>query len=260
MTAPANMYGNLSDSVSANLTQLGIGGSLLETNFEYGMNGSINNSINVQSNVRIFGNLLDANQSLGLPSSFNILITGNTGSMTTQQASGNLYSNVDGNTCYQKIFYNTDSPNQWNRLINANINSNVCVNASTDPCDQVGNPNPIVVGGPTNAQTNEAYRHQFQLKKNSNSLAYQDPIYIARVSRFGKNLSDLSGGIIASNVSLHSFTGSFAASIPTDNSLYANGNTISSINITGNINSLGVTVFNSNFLTGNLYSSSGLGD
>ena len=261
MTAPANVYGNLSADVNANLTQLGIGGSLLEKNFAYNVNGYVNNTINVQSNVCIYGNLSNANQlnsvNNGLPSSFNTVITGNSAGMSIQAASGSLYSNVDGNTCYQRIFYNTDNRTQWNRLINATINGNVCVNASVDPCDQVGNPNPIfqsnTVLTTASVQTNEAYRHQFQLRKNNNSLAYQDPIYIARVSRFGKNLSDLSGGIIASNVSLHSFTGNFAASLPGDNSLYAKGNTISSINITGNINNPGVKVFNSNFLTGNLY-------
>jgi hypothetical protein len=255
MTAPANVYGNLSAAINANLTQLGIGGSLLETNFAYNVNGYLNNTINVQSNVRIFGNLSNANQLAGLPSSFNTVITGNSVGMTIQAASGTT-ANVDGNTCYQKIFYNTDNRTQWNRLINATINGNVCVNASVDPCDQVGNPNPIFTSNTTlttaSVQTNEAYRHQFQLRKNNNSLAYQDPIYIARVSRFGKNLSDNLGGIVASNVSLHSFTGNFAASLPGDNSLYAKGNTISSINITGNINNPGVKVFNSNFLTGNL--------
>jgi hypothetical protein len=256
MTAPANVYGNLSANLTANLTQLGIGGSLLETNFEYGMNGSIN----VQSNVSIFGNILNANQSDGLPQSFLINITGNSAGMTTQAQNGNT-ANVDGNTCYQKLFYNTDSRTQWNRLINANINSNVCVNASTDPCDLYGNPNPIFQSNTSlsaaNALYNEAYRHQFQLRKNNNSLAYQDPIYIARVSRFGKSLSDNKGNVISSNVSLHSFTGNFAAAIPSDNSLYAKGNTLSAINITGNIKAPEVAVFNSNFITGKLYSGVG---
>ena len=255
MTAPANVYGNLSANadISNSLMSLGIGGSLLDTNFEY--INRISGNINIQSNVRLMGNISDADMSAWLPRSLLVNPIGNT--TTEQAASGSLYANVDGNTAYNKLFYNDDTRTQWNRLINANLRGNVMVTASCDPCDQFGDANPLSIGLNGNAFTNEAYRHQFQLKKNSRALAKQNPIYIARVSRFGKSLSDNQNGNIVSRVSMHSFTGNFAASIPGDNSLYAGANIISNISITGNISMPSVVVINSNFRSGNLVNPEG---
>ena len=259
MTAPANVYGNLSANanISTSLLSLGIGGSLLDTNFVY---DNINSNINVQSNVRVMGNLGNIDMSAHLPSAFFVNAAGNV--ITEQTANGSQFANVNGNTGYYRLFYNDSATTtQWNRLINANLSvtsGNVMVTASCDPCDHRGNANPIALGLTGNARTNEAYRHQFQLRKNSNALAKQNPIYIARVSRFGKSISDNQNGDIVSKLSIHSFTGNFAASIPSDNSLYAGANVITGINITGNISMPSVVVFNSNFMTGNLAGLGGL--
>ena len=269
MTAPANVYGNLSSNIDANLTQLGVGGSLSENNFVYeNITGTIGpNAINVQSNVNIMGNIGNANMSSWLPSSLFVNALGNVMSEQSKLAGAALgAANVDGNTAYQKLFYNNDPRTQWNRLINANLAGNIMVTASCDPCDKDGDANPLVISSkdntnvPRNSYTNEAYRHQFQLRNNNNALAKQNPIYIARVSRFGQNLTDNQNGNIVSKLSFHSFTGNFAASIPSDNSIYAGANVLTSLSVTGNILLPQVTVFNSNFTTGILFQNGVVGN
>ena len=271
MTRPACVYGNLSNKITANLTQLGIGGSLAETDFIYkNISGTAvaPYAINVQSNVNIMGNIVDANMSASLPKAFHVNAVGNVMNEQTTQIIGITVgaANVDGNTAYQKLFYNNDPRTQWNRLVNANLNGNIMVTASCDPCDELGVANPLVISSKAdsnvvrNAQTNEAYRHQFQLRKNDNVLAKQNPIYIARVSRFGQNLTDNQNGNIVSKLSMHSFTGNFAASIPSDNSIYAGANVLTALSVTGNIKMPDVTVFNSNFTTGILFQNGVVGN
>jgi hypothetical protein len=234
------VYGNVASS-------LGVGGSL-STDFAYRASSS---GINVQSNVAIYGNLNDSNISNHLPSAFASTISGNVLSIVPPNGTT---ANVNGKaTCFQKVQYNDSNINKWNRLINATINGNSYVNASTDPCDFNGNAVHNQITNLTgNAYTNEAFRHQFQLKLNSN-LTSQNPIYVARISRFGQRLSDNKGGNISSNLAIHSFSSNFFASIPSDNEVYASGNLISNINITGNIIGQDLVMFNTNFASGNLY-------
>ena len=243
----AIVYGN----INAGLGNLGISGSL-NKNFTYQAG-----TINVQSNVTIRGNLTDTLSLGGLPAAFAGTIDGNI--LATSVANGTT-ANVNGNaTCYQNVQYSDSSVNPWNRLINATLGSAAFVNASTDPCDlngsAVNNARSTSVG---TASTNEAYRHQFQLRKNNKAASSQNPIYIARISRFGQRLSDNKSNAIASNLTLNSFTSNLFASIPSDNSLYAGANVITGLNITGNINATSLVVFNSNFASGQLYPAGGV--
>jgi hypothetical protein len=243
------VYGN---AVTEDLKDMGVGGSLVK-DFKY----DSSKSINVQSNVTIYGNRSDSDLSSYLPTAYARNISGNVLSIS---AADGTTANVNGNaTCFQKVQYNDSTVNPWNRLINATVNSKPYVNASTDPCDFNGNAvNNQITNLPGTEYTNEAFRHQFQLRKNTNSTS-QNPIYVARISRFGQRLSDDKGNVISSNLAIQHFSSNFFASIPSDNSLYAGGNLISAISITGNIvGESELRVFNSNFTSGKLYPAGGV--
>jgi len=251
MSGFSAVYGNVakiaSETDTTPMSQIGICGSLNNTNFAYNPAG-VNGNINISSNVVILGNLNDAFISSfnGLAFSSNI-ISGNVLNFVPASA-GN--ANIDANgTCFQQVSYS-----KWNRLINANIAGNVLINASTDPCDLAGNAvNNVLDSLNGNALTNEAFRHQFKLRANTQTTSPNNPIYIARVSRFGKSLSDNLQGNLSSKVSTHSFRSNFFASMPSDNQIYANVNLLTGISVSGNITQPGQVVFNSNFTSGNLY-------
>ena len=236
MTNPAPVYGNITAG------QVGISGSLVN-GFQHTNRASGN--INVSSNVFLRANGLSVSElPLNLQKTFNGNVTQNSG-----------FGNVDNNTCNKVLRLNSNvAAPVWNRLINANINGNVLVNCSTDPCDLNGAAipsSPFTSSG--NAITNEVYREQVAVKLNPSispaDLSINNPVYIASVSPFGSNLSGTVG--IAENISLHSFTGNFFANLPSDNTLYANGNLLTGVSISGNINPLSLSLFNSNVLVEN---------
>lgn len=255
MTGNSAVYGNV--AAGASMNQLGICGSLKNRNFAYNDTvASGSNAINVSSNVLIYGNSELARAPL-LPwtaSAFssNLSVNGNLLTLVDATSVETLKANISANgTCFQQVSYTN-----WNRLINANINANLFVNASTDPCDLNGAPVNIALNAAGNVLTNEAYRHQFRLRANTQQTASSNnPIYIARVSRFGTSLSDNQNNVYASKISLHSFSSNFFASLPSDNQIYAGTNLITGINLNGNVKTPGLVVFNSNFTSGNLFGS-----
>lgn len=229
MVNPAPVYGDIDNG------QVGLAGSL-SYEFSY-LNDA---EINVSSYVNVSANPIVA----ALPSNIQINFDG-----AKTSASG--YGNVDGNTCGKVLKLTTDdNAPVWNRLINANINGTVLVNCSTDPCDLIGNPIPSVPSSANagTAVSNEAYREQIAVKSDpaTTNLSINNPVYIARVSPFGTNLTGTSG--VAENIKIHSFTGNFFANLPADNVLYANGNIMTSLSISGNINNYELSLFNSNVL------------
>ena len=253
MSGFSAVYGNVSKNASETdttpMSQMGICGSLNNTNFAYNPAG-VNGNINVGSSVVILGNLNDAFISSFNGLAFSSNISGNVLNFVPASA-GN--ANIDANgTCFQQVSYS-----KWNRLINANIDGNVLINASTDPCDLNGRAlTNVLTNVNGNALTNEAFRHQFKLRANTQTASPNNPIYIARVSRFGKSLSDNLQGNLAPKVSIHSFTSNFFASMPSDNQIYANVNLLTGISVSGNLTQPGQVVFNSNFTSGNLYAGS----
>lgn len=250
MSGFSSVYGNLApintESGTASMQAIGICGSLRNTAFTY--QTALSGNINISSNVVILGNSQDAviSQFNGLAFSSNI--SGNVLNFVPASA-GNANINANG-TCFQQISYS-----DWNRLINANIGGTVLINASTDPCDLYGNAvNNVLSSVNGNALTNEAFRHQFKLRANAQTASTNNPIYIARVSRFGTSLNDgVLNGNLSSKVSMHSFTSNFFASLPSDNQIYANTNLLTGIYLSGNITQPSQIVFNSNFTSGNLY-------
>jgi hypothetical protein len=250
MTGNSAVYGNV--AAGATMNQLGICGSLKNTNFAYSDGANL---INVSSNVLIYGNSQQARAPL-IPwtasafSSNLSTVNGNLLTLVPATSTELLKANINANgTCFQQVSYTN-----WNRLINANINANVFVNASTDPCDFNGAPVNVALGASGNVLTNEAYRHQFRLRANTQQTASaNNPIYIARVSRFGTSLSDNNNNVYASKLSLHSFSNNFFASVPSDNQIYAGTNLITGISLSGNVKTPGQVVFNSNFTSGNLF-------
>lgn len=230
MTNPAPVYGDIINK------QVGLAGSLVN-GFSY--NGS--GSINVDSNVNVYTTPVNVALSSHIQMNFD-------GSKTNNVVS---YGNVDGNTCGRVLKLTTnDAKPVWNRLINAKVDQNVLVNCSTDPCDLNGAAirlNSSDVSG--TAVSNEAYREQVAVKSNplTSNLNINNPVYIARVSPFGTNLTGTTG--VVENVKLHSFTGSFFANLPADNVIYANGNLLTNLSISGSINTPSLSLFNSNVLT-----------
>lgn len=224
------IYGDINSNV------LGVAGSL-NNGMSYNSNVQValSGSINVSSNLTYFSGNATLALAPGLPTQLNgANVDARTANITLLQA------NVAGST------YN------WNRLVNANINGNVVVNASCDPCDTTGVaialPNTFLSG---NATTNELYRHQFSLKTNDDAekVKSHNPIYLVRLERFGKNrtvTNSLSGSLFASK-----FTDAFysnVANIAADNMIYSNSLTnCSKIEIMGNIQSNKVNVINSQF-------------
>ena len=230
MTNPAPVYGDITNK------QVGLAGSLVN-GFSY--NGS--GIINVDSNVKVYTTPVNA----ALPSHIQMNFDG---SKTNNIVS---YGNVDGNTCGRVLNLTTnDAKPVWNRLINAKVGQNALVNCSTDPCDLNGDAIKFLSSDASGtALTNEAYREQVAVKSNplSSNLNINNPVYIARVSPFGTNLTGTAG--VFENVKLHSFTGSFFANLPADNVIYANGNLLTSLSISGSINTPALSLFNSNVLT-----------
>lgn len=225
---PAPIYGN----INANL--LGISGSLNDgMYYNTNPNTALSGSINVSPNLTYF-----------------------TGNVTTAIAPGLpsvLYgANVDARTGSTLFNFATSSNYNWNRLVNANINGTVVVNASTDPCDTTGAPislpNTFLSG---NAYTNELYRHQFSVKRavNNNEVKSRNPIYVVRVERFGRNTTvsnSLNESLFATQ-----FTEAFysnVANIAADNIIYSNSITnCSKIEISGNIIGSGINIINGNY-------------
>lgn len=231
MSDPAPVYGNI------NAKETGLAGSLQNG---FILSASVNGAINVDSNVRVTSVAANIKSQLGN----NIQMNGN---IKTRLANG--FGNVDGNTCGKtlQLTSNVSAP-VWNRLINANINGSTLVNCSTDPCDINGAAIPFNTADLTgNAISNEAYREQVAVKSNVDASSnINNPVYIARVSQFGTNLSGTAGFV--DNIKLHSFTGNFFSNLSADNVLYANGNVMTSLTITGNVNNPALSLFNSNVL------------
>ena len=257
-----SVYGN--SNVDAELNQLGWAGSLNNA-FVYnrfGLQGPPG-SINVDGNVSVFANSEQSNVTNVPDLNGNLYLNGN---IKTTGATGNPDGNVVISNAYSttKLFLSNTSTTKWNRLINANINNNVMVTASTDPCDMTGNAiNDVPTVALGTAQTNEAYRYQFAVKRNAQTVSNENPIYMGRISRFGTNLSDVSG-TMSSVMTVDSFTSNFFANLPSDNLVYYNKDKpLSEMSITGTYKSTNVVPFSSNYLdinignmSGNLLSSS----
>lgn len=233
MTNTAPVYGNI------NASQVGVAGSLVN-GFNY-VSGS-DGSINIDSNVNVTSNGRNVSS---LPSNLQKLPNG-----TVQNNAG--FGNVNNNTCDRIIrVTSNDAAPVWNRLINARLNGNALVNCSTDPCDLNGAAipsSPSTSAG--DAVSNEVYREQLAVKLNSSNqsnLSINNPVYIASVSPFGSSLSGTAG--VVENMTLHSFTGNFFANLPADNVIYANGNVLTGLSISGSVNNATISLFNSNVLT-----------
>jgi hypothetical protein len=227
------VYGNLN---AASASKVGIAGTL--TNGMYytaGVDGSINvsaNLVNLDSSKISNGNLVAAGI---LPSSINTI---NVNGLTANLDLSNFYANTVSQTPV------------WNRLINSNIGANVLVNASTDPCDINGEAITTQAGLAGNARNNEEYRHQFAIRSNpsAQNVDVTNPAYVIRLERFGKNIT--STGSLNGNVVMQGFTKQFFSNVRGwDNSIYANGNILSSITITGNVANPDVQLLNGNFYT-----------
>ena len=243
---PLNATLNTTIEIYGNFTGnfVGTSGSLI-SNLIYGNAGlntvhaNLKGNINVSSSLKFFTANVIEGIAPGLPTSINgVNVDPRTANITLLQA------NVSAST------YN------WNRLINANVNTNVVVNASTDPCDITGNAvgNVTAVG---DAMNNELYRHQFSLKTNPDAvnLKSYNPIYMVRLERFGRN-STVSDASLSGSLFATKFTSAFyanVANIAPDNIVYSNSLTnLSNISITGNINGNRLTVMNGNY-NGNVH-------
>jgi hypothetical protein len=234
MTNSSPIYGNISAS------QVGVAGSLFTGGFNY-VSGS-DGSINVDSIVNVISNGRPVNS---LPNNLQKLSNGN-----VQNNAG--FGNVINNTCDRILrVTNNDAAPVWNRLINARLNGNALVNCSTDPCDLFGRAIPSSpYSSSSDAVSNELYREQLAVKLNSispSNLNINNPSYIASVSQFGSNLSGTAG--VVENMTLHSFSGNFFANLPADNVIYANGNVLTGLSISGSVNNATLSLFNSNVLT-----------
>ena len=217
------IYGNIATNT------VGISGSLAN-GFSYV--NALTGNINVNANLN---NYSGGNLTSGFPVSLNgITVDVRTANVNLLQA------NV------------TSESYQWNRLINANIASDVLVNASCDPCDTNGNPNRLPNQIGANALTNELYRHQFSVKTNLNATGInsENPVYMVRLERFGRNTS-VSSNSLAGNLYCGQFTTDFyanVANIANDNIVYANSLTnLKNIEITGNLIGNFLTTINGNF-------------
>ena len=245
------VYGN---ALHSNVSNIGWAGSL---NIDYTHTMGASGSINVSPNVSVFANLNQRNSASVPNLRGNLHLDGNVKYYNAAGESGDANGNVLIANAYStnKLFISNTATTKWNRLINANINSNVMVTASTDPCDMNGNAihlSPSANKILANAQSNEAYRHQFALKKNNENVSSQNPIYIGRISRFGTSLTDISGDL-SLICSVDSFTSNFFASLPSDNLVYGNpDNKLTEMSITGNYSSTDVVSFNSNYIDGNI--------
>jgi len=228
-----NIYGNINSNV---LNDVGISGSLLN-GFNYLDQGA--NSINVSSYLNNFNGNGNLATSGGFPSTINNV-------------------NVDTRTAQVSLLYSNSLSNsyQWNRLINANIAGNVLVNASCDPCDINGQASNIPQTEYSGAVSNELYRHQFAERGNINAsgIDLNNPIYMVRLERFGRNISSSSPGM-SGNVFLTQFTKEFFSSVSESaccNRVYANENNIlKEIQISGNVQQPTATIINNNFATNN---------
>jgi hypothetical protein len=234
-----NIYGNINSNL---LNDVGISGSLIN-GFYYLDQGS--NSINVSSNLYNFSGNGDLATNGGFPSQINSV-------------------NVDTRTAQVSLLYSNDQNQtyQWNRLINANIAGNVLVNASCDPCDVTGHAVPMVFcppGGecdPGSAYSNELYRHQFAERGNINAsgIDLNNPIYMVRLERFGRNISSSSPGLYG-NVFLTQFTKEFFSNVSECaccNRVYADSsNNLREIQISGSVLQPSPTIINNNFNNNN---------
>lgn len=252
----------------------------------------LNNRINITSNVSVYANSTIENKLTFNPHSGGgwLYIDGNV--KTIKLASDGINTNVSNILSSRTLFMSNMTTNhtRWNRLINANVGhmteagaivagtGNVIATASTDPCDYRGNAigysasilhssatNMVDLVKQANVATNEAYRYQFAIRRNQNSIVNENPIYIGRISRFGTKLNDVNGNI--SNImSIDSFSSNFFAHLPSDNEVYYNAvKAPTEFSITGNYKSTEVIPFGGNFggnyldgnvgnLTGNLFS------
>lgn len=256
------VYGNA--NINANLENLGWAGSL-DTQFVYEMR--LTGNINVSSNVSIFSNLKQADYMTPVPEYLRgnlagaLYLNGNVKNWKLTATTTDIedgYAVISNAYSTNKLFLSNAAQTKWNRLINANVNANVIVTASTDPCDIFGNANnrdvTIVAG---NAETNEVYRHQFAIKRNTETVSNENPIYIGRISRFGTSLKDVTG-TMSSVMAIDSFTSNFFANLPSDNLIYYNKNTpLTEMSITGSYKSTSVIPFSSNYLDSNIGNMSG---
>lgn len=239
------VYGN--GNIAGTLNMLGWAGSL---DVDFLANVALySGNINVSPSVSVFSNLnrADLNQA-DLTGWLKIdgLVK------TVQGAFAANFANIANVQAITKVFVSNTSTTKWNRLINANLSGNTVVTASCDPCDRVGKSIPFTVGGGNTIQTNEAYRYQFAVKRNAEIVSNENPIYIGRISRFGTNLSDVSG-TMASVMSIDGFTGNFYANLPSDNVIYVTPETkLTEMSITGNYKSTDVNLFNSNYKDSNI--------
>jgi hypothetical protein len=241
------MYGNL--NAGTLVGNIGLAGSL-KNGFVYNPS-ALTGNINVQSNISIFANSLLSNETNVPTLSGFLKLDGLTKQLSGTTATG--YKSIGNAYSIRNLKYSEDEPLAWNRLINANINGNVMVTASTDPCDINGNALPLTTNGTfANSLSNEAYRLQFQLKKNlTQTRSSENPIYIGRVSRFGTHLSDISG-TLSKNLAIHSFESNFFSNLPVDNSLYNNANVLTQMTINGNYTNAALQVFNANYTDSNI--------
>jgi hypothetical protein len=241
---PYNVYGN----ANGNVNYLGVSGSFTNANFVYS-NVAISN-INVSEwlwyNNNLGGGNLIANSSNKFPAQLN----------------GKL---VNGNVCNGNVVLSVNGNVEWNRLTNATFdysgigagNNNTgysnfmtLVNSSCDPCgaDGLAIPNYQTFGG-GNVYTNETYRHQFAVRGNANAVdgVLENPTYVVRVERFGKNVTQTN--VTGGNIYVDEFTSNFFANVVGwDNSIYDNGNVLQGVTFGGSYTSPQANVFNANFL------------
>jgi len=236
------------------LEHLGWAGSL-NKNFVYV--NALTGNINVDNSVSVFSNLEQSDVTNVSDLKGNLYLNGN---IKTTGATGNPDGNIVISNAYStnKLFLSNASTTKWNRLINANVNGNIIVTASTDPCDISGkaiNLNGDAVLG--NAQSNEAYRYQFAVKRNAETISNENPVYIGRISRFGTSLKDISG-TMANVITIDGFTGNFFANLPSDNLIYYNKDkALTEMSISGTYKSTDVVAFSSNYTDSNIGNMSG---
>lgn len=250
-----SVYGNA--NINANLIHLGWAGSL-DTQFTY--QSSLSGNINVSSKVSVFSNLKQSDITFGAGAgnlSGYLNLSGNTKDWNVSKTNDNfkLISNAYSTN---KLFISNAGQTKWNRLINANVNGNVIVTASTDPCDLDGKAIKLQGGSVLgNAESNEAYRHQFLVRRNAETVSNENPIYIGRISRFGTSLKDISG-TMANVISIDSFTSNFFANLPADNLIYYDSSKeLTEMSITGTYKSTDVAAFNGNYTDSNIGNMSG---
>lgn len=238
-------------------------------------------NINVTTKISVYSNLtvrdyshLNREQLGGW-----LYIDGNVKNISTTQTNDN-YVNIANHYSSKTLFMSNMENNttRWNRLINGNVWTlgpataklgNTIATASTDPCDLNGNAigydgdlvhSILGKGAKANVATNEAYRFQFAVRRNNESVSNENPIYIGRISRFGTRLTDVTG-TMSKVMAIDSFSGNFFANLPSDNVIYHNKNkTPTEFSISGNYKSSDYNLFNGNYLDGNIANLNGNSD